>query len=95
MALGFFLILGIRDSFKIILEDLALEVTDQEEQQKIIVDMQVYRKVFSLILSALFTVILVYQELLVVMIILLMLTIIELMINGKLYKKILKFKETI
>lgn len=86
MSTGFFLILATRDSFKLYLEDIALENTKKEEQKKILIDMQVYMKVFSLIGSAIFTLILLKYELIVLELILLGMCIIELCINSKLYK---------
>lgn len=86
MSTGFFLILATRDSFKLYLEDIALENTKKEEQKKILIDMQVYMKVFSLIGSAIFTLILLIYELIVLEFILLGMCIIELCINSKLYK---------
>ena len=86
MSTGFFLILATRDTFKLYLEDIALENTKKEEQKKILIDMQVYMKVFSLIGSAIFTLILLKYELIVLEFILLGMCIIELCINSKLYK---------
>ena len=86
MSTGFFLILATRDTFKLYLEDIALENTKKVEQKKILIDMQVYMKVFSLIGSAIFTLILLKYELIVLEFILLGMCIIELCINSKLYK---------
>lgn len=86
MSTGFFLILATRDSFKLYLEDIALENTKKEEQKKILIDMQVYMKIFSLIGSAIFTLILLKYELIVLEFVLLGMCIIELCINSKLYK---------
>ncbi len=90
MSMGFFLILATRDSFKVYLEDVALENTSKEEQQKVMVDMEIYRKVFSLIGSAMFTLILIKYELIVIEFILLGMCIIELFINRRLYKSLKK-----
>lgn len=90
MSTGFFLILATRDSFKLYLEDVALENTSKEEQQKVMVDMEIYRKVFSLIGSAAFTLILLKYELIVIEFVLLCMCIIELFINRKLYKELNK-----
>ena len=88
MSLGFFLILAIRDSFQIYIEDVALNITNKEEQQKIIINIEVYRRLATLILSAVFTLILMKYELIVIEFILLGLSIIEIFINKKLCKKI-------
>ncbi len=66
MSIGFFLILATRDSFKVYLEDVALENTNKEEQQKVLIDMEIYRKVLSLVGSATFTLILLKYELIVI-----------------------------
>lgn len=44
MSLGFFLILATRDSFQVYIEDVALSISNKEEQQKIMIDIEVYRK---------------------------------------------------
>ena len=55
MSLGFFLILAIRDSFQTYIEDVALTISNKEEQQEIIIKIEVYRRLGTLILSAIFT----------------------------------------
>lgn len=90
MSIGFFLILATRDSFKIYLEDVALENINKEEQQKVLIDMEIYRKIFSLIGSAAFTLILLKYELIIIEFILLGMCLIELLINKKLYKLLKK-----
>ena len=92
MSLGFFLILAIRDSFQIYIEDVALNITNKEEQQKIIINIEVYRRLATLILSAVFTLILMKYELIVIEFILLGLSIIEIFINKKLCKKIKQYE---
>ena len=88
MSLGFFLILATRDSFQIYTEDVALNISNKEEQQKIMIDIEVYRKLGTLILSAIFTLILMEYELVVIEFILLGLSIIEIFINKKLCDKL-------
>ena len=92
MTFGFFMILGIRDSFKVYTEDVALSIANKEEQQKVMIDIEIYRKFVTLILSAIFTVVLMEHELVVVEFILLFLAIVEIFINMKMYRKI-KSKE--
>lgn len=92
MSIGFFLILATRDSFKVYLEDVALENTNKEEQQKVLIDMEIYRKVLSLVGSATFTLILLKYELIVIEFVLLGMCIIELFINKKLYKSLKEIK---
>lgn len=88
MALGFFLILATRDSFQVYIEDVSLNIVNKDEQQKIMVDIEVYRKWGTLILSAIFTLILMKYELIVIECILLILSVIEIFINKKLCTKL-------
>jgi hypothetical protein len=84
MSLGFFLILGIRDSFQVYIEDVALQISKKDEQQKVMIDIEVYRKIGTLILSAIFTLILMKYEMIVIEIILFVLSVVEIFINKRL-----------
>lgn len=86
MSLGFFLILAIRDSFQVYIEDTALRITQKEEQQKIMIDIEVYRKLGQLLLSGAFTLVLMKYELIVVEFILVILSIVEIAVNRKMCK---------
>ena len=88
MSLGFYLILAIRDSFQTYIEDVALTISNKEEQQEIIIKIEVYRRLGTLILSAIFTLILMKYELIVIEFILLGLSIIEIFINKSLCNKL-------
>lgn len=90
MSLGFFLILAIRDSFQVYIEDVALKITKKEEQQKIMIDIEVYRKIGQLLLSGTFALILIKYELIVIEVILLILSIVEIVLNKKMYNKLEK-----
>lgn len=90
MGSGFLLILGTRDTFKLYFEDVALEKTSKEEQQKLMVDMEVYKNLFSVIGSGLFTLVLLKYELIVVEFILLGVCVAELAINRRIYNKLNK-----
>lgn len=92
MSLGFFLILAIRDSFQVYIEDKALQITKKDEQQKIMIDIEVYRKLGQLLLSGAFTLILMKYELIVIEIILLILSIVEIAINKKMCIKLEKLE---
>lgn len=92
MSSGFFLILAIRDSFSIYIEDTALKITKQEEQQKIMINIETYRKLGQLLLSVVFTLILMKYELIVIEFILLILSAIEIIANRKMCKKLEKIK---
>ena len=91
MSLGFFLILAIRDSFQTYIEDVALTISNKEEQQEIIIKIEVYRRLGTLILSAIFTLILMRYELIVIEFILLGLSSIEIFINKRLCSKLAKY----
>ena len=84
MSLGFFLILAIRDSFQIYVEDIALKITNKEEQQKTILNIQVCSQIGQLLLSGAFTLILMKYELIVLEFILLVLAMAEVVISKKL-----------
>lgn len=88
MSAGFFLILAIRDSFSIYIEDTALKITKQDEQQKIMINIETYRKLGQLLLSVVFTLILMKYELIVIEFILLGLSTIEIIVNRKMCKKL-------
>lgn len=92
MSLGFFLILATRDSFQIYIEDVALSISNKAEQQKIVIDIEVYRRLGTLILSAIFTLILIKYELIVIEFILLGLSIGEIFINKKLCNRLQNMK---
>ena len=88
MSSGFFLILAIRDSFQVYIEDTALRISNKDEQQKILVNIEVYRKWGQLILSGLFALILIKYDLIVVVFILLVLAAIEIIVNKKMCLKL-------
>lgn len=92
MSIGFFLILATRDSFQIYIEDVALSISNKDEQQKIVIDIEIYRRVGTLILSAIFTLILMKYDMVVVEFILLGLSIGETFINKKLCDKLNNLK---
>lgn len=88
MATGFCLILGIRDSFQIYIEDIALKISEKELHQKIMINIEVYRKIIQLIFSLIFTLILAKFSLYIVIIILCLLSVIEIILNKKMYNKL-------
>ena len=90
MSLGFFLILAIRDSFQTYIEDVALSISNKQEQKTIIIKIEVYRRLGTLLLSTIFTLILLKYELIVIEMILLILSVIEIYINKRLCNKITK-----
>ena len=68
-------------------------ISNKEEQQKVMIDIEVYRKLGTLILSAIFTLILIKHELIVIEFILLGLSVVEIFINKKLCNKLKKIEQ--
>ena len=85
MAIGFCLILAIRAPMNVYLDDIALKVVNKNEQEEIITKLGVARNIGNLLLSTIFTFVLVKYELIVVIFSLLALSIIGLIINKILY----------
>ena len=67
---------------------VALTISNKDEQQEIIIKIEVYRRLGTLILSAIFTLILMKYELIVIEFILLGLSIIEIFVNKSLCNKL-------
>lgn len=67
---------------------VALTISNKDEQQEIIIKIEVYRRLGTLILSAIFTLILMKYELIVTEFILLSLSISEIFINKSLCNKL-------
>lgn len=93
MATGFCLILAIRDSFQVYIEDVALKISGKEAHQKVMINIEVYRKVLQLIFSGIFTLILTKFNLSVVIIILCILSAMEIVLNKKMYNRLVKLKD--
>lgn len=91
MTIGFDLILAIRDPFDTYITDLLLKNTVAEDQQKAISYLQFSRRIVATTISLLFSMLLIKIELVYIMICLMILAVIGLGINSKLYKMI---KET-
>lgn len=89
MSLGYVIILFIRDPFKIYMQDLALRNSKQENQQSVLTIMELSRKIIRAIVSLSFTIILVNNPIIIVIILLFILSIIEILISIKLYRLIL------
>lgn len=87
MSIGFFLTLASRDTFHVYIENTALDITDEELHQKVMMDIEVYRKISTLILSMLISMILFDYDMLAVIILMLIIAIIELIINVLLSKR--------
>ena len=88
MAIGFSLILGIRDSIEVYTTNLILKNTEIIEQPKAISYLQLSRRVVSTTMYFIFSMILTQVELIYVIICLFIFAIIGITINVKLYKMI-------
>ena len=94
MATGFCIILAIRDSFQVYIEDTALRISKKEQQQKVMIKIEVYRKLIQLIFGLLFTLVLTKFDLSVVIIILCVLSTIEIILNKGMYDRLVNDKNT-
>ena len=92
MSIGYVIILFIRDPFKVYIQDLALKNTKKEDQQEILTILELSRKIIRMILSLGFSLILLKYPMIFVMILTLILSCIEIVINIKLYGTILNLK---
>lgn len=93
MSLGYIIILFIRDPFKVYMQDLALRKIGKEGQQSLLTTMELSRKIGRAIMSLSFTIILVNNPMITVIVILFILSIIEILVSIKLYKLVLNGKE--
>ncbi len=92
MSIGYVIILFIRDPFKVYIQDLALKNTKKEEQQEVLTMLELSRNMLRMILSLGFSLILLKYPMIFVMILTLILSCIEIVINIKLYGTILNLK---
>lgn len=90
MATGFCIILAIRDSFQVYIEDVALRISEKDQHQKVMIKIEVCRKIVQLIFSLLFTMILAKFDLSVVIIILCIISALEIVLNKRMYNKLVK-----
>lgn len=86
MSLGYIIILFIRDPFKVYIQDLALKHSNKSKQQKILVTLDLSRKIIRTIISLSFTLILINHPMILVISILIVLSLIEILISLYLYK---------
>ena len=93
MSLGYIIILFIRDPFKVYMQDLALRNVGKEGQQSLLTIMELARKVVRAILSLIFTIILMKNPMITVIIILFILSVIEILVSIKLYELVINEKE--
>ena len=90
MSFGYIIILFIRDPFKVYMQDLALRNVGKEGQQSLLTTMELSRKIVRATMSLGFTIILLNNPMITVVVILFVLSIIEIIISIRLYKSVLK-----
>ena len=88
MASGFCMILATRDNMNVYIDNLALKLVDKEEQENIITKISAVRNVGNLLLSTIFTFVLMRYELIVVIFSLLSIALIGFVTNSLLYNKV-------
>ncbi len=93
MGLGYIIILFIRDPFKVYMQDLALKNIAPEVQATLLTIMELSRKLTRAIISLSFSLVLMNNPMITVILIMLILAIIEIFISIKLYKLIINSKQ--
>ena len=88
MAIGFCLILSVRDPYRLYTQDIVLKITNQKEHQVVVSYIQFARKVGTTICSLVIAAILLKWSLIYVIFGISILAIIEMIITLKLYKMI-------
>lgn len=89
MTIGFCLILGIRDSFQIYIEDVVLKISEKEFHQKLMIKIEMNRKIMQLLLSLLFTLILAKYNLVNIIVIFGILSLLEIILNKRMYNTLM------
>lgn len=90
MAIGFCIILAIRDPFRVYIYDLSLNISSESERQSISVYLDLARKIGTTIVSLVATAILIKVTLIYVISCLIVLSVIELMLSIKIYRMVKK-----
>lgn len=85
MAIGYLIILGVRDPFKIYMNNLLLENSRKEDQQTILTYMEISRKIVRAILSLVISIMLIDLEMIYVVLLLAIISIVEVFVGIKLY----------
>lgn len=88
MTIGFDLILAIRDSFEVYSNDLILKNTTEEQKQKAISYLQLARRIVETMISFVFSMLLLKIDLFYIIVCLMILAIISLIVNYKLYRMV-------
>ena len=84
--------LKIKNVYNKVKNMVALKISGKEIHQKIMINIEVYRKIIQLIFSGIFTLILTKFDLSVVIIILCVLSAMEIYLNKKMYNRLIKLK---
>lgn len=88
MAIGFCIILAIRDAFRVYIYDLSLKISTEKERQSVTIYLEFARRIGAGIVSLIATLMLTKVTLIYVIICLLILAVIELVLSIKIYKMI-------
>lgn len=88
MAIGFCIILAIRDAFRVYIYDLSLKISTEKERQSVTIYLEFARRIGAGIVSLIATLMLTKVTLIYVIICLLILAMIELVLSIKIYKMI-------
>lgn len=94
MSFGYVIILFIRDPLRIYMQNLALNSIDKKSQQTLLTTMELLRKIIRAIMSLTFTLILIDNSMILVMIILFILSIVEIFISIKIYELVINSNKT-
>ncbi len=93
MTIGFDLILAVRDPLEAYMSDLLLKNTTVKQQQKAISYLQLARRIVATIISLLFSMLLLKLDLFYIIICLMVLVILSLGVNKRLYEMVMENKE--
>ena len=88
MSIGYIIIVFIRDPFEVYMQDLALKNVGQDKQQTLLTIMELASKIGRAIIGVSFSIILLKEPMISIIIILLILSIAEILMSIKLYKMV-------
>lgn len=88
MSMGYIIIVFIRDPFEVYMQDLALKNVGQDKQQTLLTIMELASKIGRAIIGVSFSIILLKEPMISIIIILFILSIAEILMSIKLYKMV-------
>lgn len=88
MSIGYIIIVFIRDPFEVYMQDLALKNVGQDKQQTLLTIMELASKIGRAIIGVSFSIILLKEPMISIIIILFILSIAEILMSIKLYKMV-------